>query len=139
MPERRVVIVGAGPSGLTAALFLSDHGIPVTVLERHAAPVADPRAATFHPPTMEMFAPSGVTARMHAAGIVAQHWQLWDRATGLVADFDLGLLADVTPYPYRLQLEQHKLVRILLDILSSRSGVEVRFGCDVESVTQDAN
>jgi len=139
MPERRVVIVGAGPSGLTAALFLSDHGIPVTVLERHAAPVADPRAATFHPPTMEMFAPSGVTARMHAAGIVAQHWQLWDRATGLVADFDLGLLADVTPYPYRLQLEQHKLVRILLDILSSRSGVEVRFACDVESVTQDAN
>jgi 3-(3-hydroxy-phenyl)propionate hydroxylase len=139
MRDSRVVIVGAGPSGLTAALFLSEQGIPVTVIERHGEPFEDPRAATFHPPTLEMFTPSGLTARIHAGGIIAHHWQLWDRASGVVADFDLALLADVTPYPYRLQFEQHKLVRLLLDKLDDNSDVEVRFGVEARDVTQDAD
>jgi 3-(3-hydroxy-phenyl)propionate hydroxylase len=137
MADPLVVIVGAGPSGLTAALFLSEQGVPVTVLERSAEPFADPRAATFHPPTLEMFTPSGITARMHETGIVARHWQIWDRGKGLVAEFDLAALADITPYPYRLQFEQHKLVRLLLETLARRPGVDVRFGVDAVDVIQD--
>jgi 3-(3-hydroxy-phenyl)propionate hydroxylase len=137
MTDEPVVIVGAGPSGLTAALFLSDQGIPVTVLERYAEPFEDPRAATFHPPTLEMFTACGVTKRMHETGIVARQWQLWDRSKGLIAEFDLGVLADLTPYPYRLQFEQHKLVRILLEKLSGRRAVDIRFGVDVTDVVQD--
>src|SRR5215467_5493655 len=139
MRDTRVVIVGAGPSGLTAALFLSEQGIPVTVLERHGEPFEDPRAATFHPPTLEMFAPSGLTARIHAGGIIARRWQLWDRTSGVVAEFDLALLADVTPYPYRLQFEQHKLVRLMLDKLADHSDVEVRFGVEARDVAQDGD
>jgi 3-(3-hydroxy-phenyl)propionate hydroxylase len=137
--DKRIAIVGAGPSGLTAALFLADRGIALTVIERHTEPFEDPRAATFHPPTLEMFTPSGVTKRMHETGIIAPTWQIWDRGKGLVAEFDLGVLADVTPYPYRLQFEQHKLVRILLEKLANRSNVEVRFGTEVATVSQDAD
>ncbi|MGP0092483.1 MAG: FAD-dependent oxidoreductase [Xanthobacteraceae bacterium] len=134
-----VIIVGAGPTGLTAALFLAGRGVPVVVLERHAEPFEDPRASTFHPPTLEMFAASGVTQRLHDLGIIAQRWQFWGRREGLVAEFDLSLLADVTPYPYRLQCEQHKLVRVLLDKLGGRPGFSIRFDAEVTSVEQDSD
>ena len=131
-----VVIVGAGPTGLTAALFLSLQGVSVRVLERHAEPFEDPRAATFHPPTLEMYAASGITQRLHDLGIIARHWQYWGRTEGLVADFDLGVLSDITPYPYRLQCEQHKLVRVLLDKLFETDCVDVQFGTEVVDVDQ---
>lgn len=137
MSNRPVVIVGAGPTGLSAALFLVEQGIPVTVIERHDAPFADPRAATFHPPTLEMLAPSGVTHELHRRGIVAQKWQSWERTGGLVAEFDLGILADETPFPYRLQCEQHKLVDILLETLAGRPGFEIRFGEELLDLFQD--
>jgi len=111
----------------------------VKVLERHPEPFEDPRAATFHPPTLEMYAASGVTQRLHDLGIVARHWQYWGRTEGLVAEFDLGLLSDITPYPYRLQCEQHKLARVLLDKISERAGADVQFGAEVINIAQDAD
>ena len=136
MSGERVVICGAGPSGLTAALFLSRAGVPVTVLESRTHLYEDPRAATFHPPTMEMFAESGVTRRLHDLGILCPRWQFRGRDEGLVAEFDLGILADVTRYPYRLQCEQHKLVRILSEMLASQGNCDIHYGATVETVAQ---
>ncbi len=138
MADSNVIIVGAGPSGLTAALFLVDAGIPVTVLEARTEIYEDPRAATFHPPTMEMFAPSGVTAKLHELGIKCPQWQFRGREEGVIAEFDLGILADMTPFPYRLQCEQHKLVAVLTAMLSKKEGFTLHYGAAVDTVTQDA-
>ncbi|MDO9414122.1 MAG: FAD-dependent monooxygenase [Pseudolabrys sp.] len=139
MSDRRVIICGAGPSGLTAALFLSRAGVPVTVLESREGLYDDPRAATFHPPTMEMFAESGVTKRLHELGILCPRWQFRGRDEGIIAEFDLGILADVTPYPYRLQCEQHKLVAVLADILAGFSTCDIHYGATVETVSQTSD
>jgi 3-(3-hydroxy-phenyl)propionate hydroxylase len=133
----RVIIVGAGPSGLTAALFLARRGIPALVLERETQLYEDPRAATFHPPTLELYEPTGVTQRLHELGLLAPRWQFRDRRAGLIAQFDLSILKDVTPYPYRLQCEQHKLTAVLLEKLAAFPETRVRFGGAVDAVEQD--
>lgn len=133
---QRVLIAGGGPAGMSAALFLLAEGVPVTVLERSVTPHADPRAATYHPPTLEMFESSGVTAELHDRGIVARHWQYRDRHSGLVAQFDLGVLADDTRYPYRLQCEQHKLVAMLERRVAAHPLARVVHGAELVGVTQ---
>ena len=125
---------------MCAALFLiREHGIPVVVLEQEGGDASDPRAATFHPPTLEMLKPSGVTDELLRQGIVADKWQRRDRKRGLVAEFDLGVLADLTEFPFRLQCEQHKLVKILRDMLKDDPLMDLRLGERVLSVTQDAD
>jgi 3-(3-hydroxy-phenyl)propionate hydroxylase len=138
-PTDRVLIAGAGPVGLTAALNLARRGIPVTVLEAGPKIFDEPRAGTIHPPTLEMFADSGVTDAMLARGYFVRNYQYRDRRAGLVADFDLGALADDTPYPYRLMLEQHKICYILLDRLKQHTHCDVLMEQRVAGVAQDGD
>src|SRR5262249_25722604 len=122
-----IVVAGAGPTGLMCALALGRQGIPVVVCEAEPGLTRDLRAGTFHPPTQEMMAPYGITARMQETGIQVREWQIRERRGDLVAQFDLGLLGDLTPYPYRLHLEQHRLTPIQLDILRRETDADVRF------------
>jgi len=133
-----VLIAGGGPSGMATALFLTARGIPVTVIEKGIGPHADPRAATYHPPTLEMLAPSGVTDELHQRGIVARTWQFRDRRQGLIAEFDLGALSADTPYPYRLQCEQHKLVAMMERRVALSPLARIIHGAEVEDVVQSS-
>lgn len=131
-----VVIAGAGPTGLMCAIALAKQDIPVVVCEAEASLAHDLRAGTYHPPTQEMMAKYGITQRMHEHGLQVRRWQIRERRGELVADFDLGLLADVTPYPYRLHLEQHRLTPIQLDVLRKAPSAQVHFGHRVTGFEQ---
>jgi 3-(3-hydroxy-phenyl)propionate hydroxylase len=133
-----VVVAGAGPTGLMCALALARAGVPVIVFEQEPGLTHDLRAGSYHPPTLEMMAPYGITARMHETGIRVPRWQMRNRAGDLVAEFDLGLIADLTPYPYRLHLEQHRLTPIQLDFLRREPLADVRFGHEVIAYQQRA-
>jgi 3-(3-hydroxy-phenyl)propionate hydroxylase len=134
--SRPVLIAGAGPVGLTAALNLVHRGIPVTILESSDRIADDPRAGTIHPPTLELFATVGVTDAMLARGYVVRNYQYRDRRAGLVADFDLGVLADDTSYPFRLMLEQHKICGILIELLKQYPACSLLMEHRVMQVTQ---
>src|SRR6202012_5024114 len=123
----RVVIVGAGPVGLTAALALARRNIPVVVLAAETELVKELRGSTFHPPTLDLLDEFGIVPRMIETGLKAPTWQFRDRETGPVATFDLSLLAGDTNHPYRVQCEQWKLMRFLEEKLRAE-GVEIRFG-----------
>ena len=113
------------------ALALGKQGIPVIVLESERGLTRDLRAGSFHPATLDMMAPFGITARMEELGIRVRHWQIRDRSGELVAQFDLGLLQGETDHPYRLHLEQHRLTPIQLDLIRQGTQAEVHFGCSV--------
>ncbi len=137
--EDRVLIAGAGPVGCTAALYLAQRGVPVTVVEACATLPADLRASTFHPPTLEMLDDLGVLDPLAAQGIVCPVWQYRDSADGLVAEWDLGLLRDDTSHPYRLQAEQFKLTNIVVDVLRTMADAEVRFSARAVDAAQDGD
>jgi 3-(3-hydroxy-phenyl)propionate hydroxylase len=138
MSRERVIVAGAGPVGLLTALGLARQGVPVLLIEKEPGLTIDLRAGSFHPPTLEMMAPYGITDRMHETGIKVRRWQIRDRKNkDLVANFDLRLLADLTPYPYRLHLEQHRLTPIILDLLREEPSAEIRFSTQFVNAAQD--
>lgn len=133
-----VAIVGAGPVGLVTALRLARAGHAVTVLEAEPDISEELRASTFHPPTLDMLDTLGLAAPLIAQGLVTPTWQVRAHETGDRAVFDLGVLANDTAFPHRLQAEQHKLSRLLLAAVA-KAGGDVRFGHRVADVSQDAD
>jgi 2-polyprenyl-6-methoxyphenol hydroxylase-like FAD-dependent oxidoreductase len=135
---RPVVVVGAGPVGMTAAAALAHAGVPVVVVELNPEPRPDWRASTFHAATLELLETIDITEQMHAEGLVVPTYQFRDRRDGLVAEFDFRLLADETRFPYRLQLNQQHLVRMLYERLLADPTVSVRFGTRVTGLRLEA-
>lgn len=131
MPPPHVVVVGTGPVGCVAGAMLASGGIDVTLLEAAPELPRELRASTFHPATLDLLDRFGVTDEMIHRGLIAPRFAYRDRRQGVVAEFDLGALADVTNHPYRLQCEQYKLCEILLDRFRSMANVTVQFGAEV--------
>lgn len=139
MRDSRILIAGAGPVGLASALFLVRQGFAVTVLESAAALPDDMRASTFHPPTLDMLSVEGIADTLVAQGHIARQWQYRQHESGDSAVFDLGVIADLTAHPYRLQCEQFRLTRAIVEKLSGNPLFELIFDAEVVDVGQGAN
>jgi 3-(3-hydroxy-phenyl)propionate hydroxylase len=137
--QPQVIVVGAGPVGLLVALALAKQDISVLVLEAEPGLTVDLRAGTYHPPSLEMMAPYGVTDDMLRTAIKVPRWQIRDRREGVIVEWDLSLIKDLTPYPYRLHLEQHRLTPIILAKLKECPNAEVRFSHEVTEFSQTAD
>ena len=138
--ENRVLISGGGPVGLFCALLLGRRGIDVRVFDNNPCLRDDPRAATTHPATLEIMGAAGLAKDMERVGLVAPVFQFWDRPTQhLVAEYDNTLLAKDTEFPYVVQCEQFKTVRLIMERLQKLPNVEVLFNHEVIDFNQASN
>ncbi|MBH0781515.1 FAD-dependent monooxygenase [Nocardia bovistercoris] len=120
LPEStNVLIVGAGPAGLTAAITLAAAGVDFVLLDRLAEGANTSRAAVVHARTLEVLDELGATADLVARGLTVPRVTVHDRASTIATvDFD-GL---PTRYPFTLITPQDVTETVLLEHLRAAGG-----------------
>jgi 3-(3-hydroxy-phenyl)propionate hydroxylase len=133
-----IVIVGAGPVGLTAALLLARRGARCVVLERHSSPYTLPRAVHIDGEVARILQSVGLSGGFGAISRAMPGLRLVDGELRLIAEFLRGDLVGVNGHPEASIFDQPDLERLLLDAVASQPEITVIRGAAVTGVTQDA-
>jgi len=151
--DTQVVIVGAGPVGLTLALDLGLRGVRCTLIERNMTSIRLPKMERCNARTMEIYRRLGISERVRDAGLprnapmdvflalsmagpALAHLpcpSVSEAKAAIAAHNDGGLLE-----PYQL-ISQYTLEPLLRSIVADLPSVTLRFGCELISFTQEAD
>lgn len=124
MSDPRVLIVGAGPVGLTLALLLARQGIAFRIVDQNAAPIRESRATDIHARTLELFATIGLADAIIARGRKARSVNFYGGGRR-IANVPLHELN--TPHPFVLGIPQFETETLLIESLQT-IGVDVERG-----------
>lgn len=130
----KVLIAGAGPTGLTLALWLTGQGVPVRIIDEHAGPGTESRAMVVHARTLELYRQLGLAERVVKAGHPATHMRFWaeGKPRAALSFGDVG--GHLTPYPFVLVYPQDRHERLLVERLGEL-GVAVERNTTLTSFT----
>jgi 2-polyprenyl-6-methoxyphenol hydroxylase-like FAD-dependent oxidoreductase len=153
MPDTEVLIVGAGPVGLTLAIDLGQRGVRCILIEQKEAPQFLPKMERCNARTMEIYRRMGLERRVRAAGLPAHcpmdvfivlsvveppllhlPYPSVEAARAQIADCRDGSLP---LEPYQI-ISQYTLEPLLKSVAEALPSVDVRYGCELLSFTQDA-
>jgi 3-(3-hydroxy-phenyl)propionate hydroxylase len=133
-PTRRpVIVVGAGPVGLCAAIDLAQYGVPVLLLDEDSKLSEGSRAICFAKRTLEILDRLGVGQRCVEQGVVWSLGKVYLRER-LLYQFDL-LPESGHHRPAFINLQQYYLEQHLIDRLSELQPVEARWRSKVVAVS----
>src|SRR3954452_22918419 len=119
MYDTDILVVGAGPSGLTLAASLVKQGVATTVVDAQPAGANTSRAAVVNARTLEVLDDLDVSRRLVKEGVQAPRFTIRD-GRRLLIPVDFSMLP--TEYPYSLMVPQATTERLLLDRLTELGG-----------------
>src|SRR5271170_2610885 len=122
--DTEVLIVGAGPTGLVLALWLTRLGVRVRIVDKTAEPGTTSRALAVQARTLEFYNQIGLADTVVERGrktMAANLWVAGKRAAHAVLG-EMG--AGLSPFPYALIFPQDEHERLLVERLS-QAGVQV--------------
>jgi 2-polyprenyl-6-methoxyphenol hydroxylase-like FAD-dependent oxidoreductase len=130
-----VLIVGAGPTGLSLACQLVRHGVDFVILEKNEGPTPYSKAIGVHARTLEIYEQMDLATRATGQGTIAGKVRMLEGGE-VLGEVDLSNIgAGLSAYPYMLLLEQNKNERLLYDYLQTH-GAEVHWQTELESLAQ---
>ena len=137
-----VLIVGGGFAGLASSLFLSHHGVPSVLVDRHPGVSVQGRARGINQRTMEIYRPLGVEPLIEEAGRpfddesgVVRCESLAGKWSWLLADESRAPQPDLTACGFGMA-DQRSVEPILIDA-ARRRGADIRFGTQCVAVEPD--
>ena len=129
----KILIVGAGPTGLTAAVELHRRGIPVRIIDRKREPSPLSRAVGINAHSLDLLEPCGATNALIERGIKVRDLHMHD-AHGEIAHINFQRLPH--RFNFLLALPQDQTEHVLIERLESYGG-RVEFGTSLKFLTQD--
>jgi 2-polyprenyl-6-methoxyphenol hydroxylase-like FAD-dependent oxidoreductase len=124
MRDTDVLIVGAGPTGLVLALWLTRFGVRVRIVDKTAEPGTTSRALAVQARTLEFYRQIGLADTLVARGrnVLAVNMWVTGRKVGRAVFGEMG--AGLSPFPYAHIFPQDEHERLLIETLR-KDGVEV--------------
>ncbi|MEU6950526.1 bifunctional 3-(3-hydroxy-phenyl)propionate/3-hydroxycinnamic acid hydroxylase [Streptomyces sp. NPDC046316] len=135
---RPVVIIGAGPVGVTAALLLARHGVHSLLLERHRDIYPLPRAVVVDDEVRRILQSAGIHEEFASFARPARGLRLLNAQHRVIAEFRRTQRGR-HGFPQTSMFDQPDLERLLRDALASRPECELWGGVEVVSITQDTD
>jgi 2-polyprenyl-6-methoxyphenol hydroxylase-like FAD-dependent oxidoreductase len=123
MNDTDVLIIGAGPTGLTLAASLLTKGTRATIVDRQAEGANTSRAGAINARTLEVLEGLDVSRRMVKEGVQAPNFTIRDGRNVLIP-IDFSRLPSA--YPYTLLLPQNDTERLLLERVVELGGEVLR-------------
>jgi 2-polyprenyl-6-methoxyphenol hydroxylase-like FAD-dependent oxidoreductase len=134
--QASVVIIGAGPTGLSLAAQLKRYGIDFIIIEQNEKPTHLSKAIAVQARTLEIFRELGIADKAIAAGRMTTAMNLFFKGNQK-ASVDLsGLGEGLSPFPFALSLEQSKTEKVLSEYLSD-DALKIYWGAVYSHFEQD--
>lgn len=131
----RVLIVGAGPTGLTAGMELARRGIEAVIIDKRAGGSTLSRAVGIVPFSLKLLEPTGVAARLITEGQRMQNVKFYAGDT-LAATVPMQVKHPKYGYDFILMLPQDQTEAALRDKFAELGGT-VRYGTEFAGLSQD--